>query len=192
MIANARITALLLVVLFIIPALAGAHCDTMDGPVVEAGRQALRTGQVERVLIWVKPDNEAELRAAFASASKAHQAGTATDSSDRVFFETLVRIHREGEGAAYTGLKPAGTQVDPILPVVDQAVENGSSAGLMQTLHAALEHQLAARFDNLQQQSGYATEDVAAGRAYVESYVQLLHYVEQLHTSLKGAHPHGE
>lgn len=36
----------------------------------------------------------------------------AQELADMYFFETLVRIHREGEGAPYTGLKP-GEAVEP-------------------------------------------------------------------------------
>ena len=38
--------------------------------------------------------------------------GASRDLADRYFFETLVRVHRAGEGAPYTGIKPPGTKVE--------------------------------------------------------------------------------
>ena len=35
-----------------------AHCDGLDGPVVKAAGEALETGNVNLVLIWVKKDDE--------------------------------------------------------------------------------------------------------------------------------------
>jgi hypothetical protein len=39
-----------------------AHCDTLDGPVVEAARVALETGDIDAVLIWVQAEHEPEVR----------------------------------------------------------------------------------------------------------------------------------
>jgi tetratricopeptide (TPR) repeat protein len=37
----------------------------------------------------------------------------------------VVRIHRAGEGAPYTGLKPAGLSEGPIIPIAEKAIEIG-------------------------------------------------------------------
>lgn len=47
------------------PGAAYAHCDTMDGPVVKAAQKALATGNVKLVLLWVRPEDEPEIRSAF-------------------------------------------------------------------------------------------------------------------------------
>jgi hypothetical protein len=41
-------------------------------------------------------------------------------------FEALVRVHRAGEGAPYTGLEPAGTAVEPGIAAADAALKAGS------------------------------------------------------------------
>jgi hypothetical protein len=51
--------------------------------------------------------------------------GQAQKLADMYFFETLVRIHRAGEGASYTGLKP-GAEIDPAIAMADEALESGS------------------------------------------------------------------
>src|SRR5512145_18046 len=100
--------------LTLVPRAAIAHCDTLDGPVVKDARAALDSKDVTAVLKWVRQDKEAEIREAFQHALGVRALGSeARALADRFFFETLVRVHREGEGAPYTGLKPAGTAVDP-------------------------------------------------------------------------------
>jgi hypothetical protein len=57
------ITAILLV-----PRIADAHCDTMDGPVARAGVRALESGNLIPVLRWVGAQQEQELQDIFARA----------------------------------------------------------------------------------------------------------------------------
>ena len=103
------------------------HCDSIDGPVVTAARQALEAGDVDLVLPFVPPDGEQEVREVFHSVLKARDLGPeARETADRLFFETVVRIHRAGEGAPYTGLKPAGLDVGPVIPLAEQAVAKHS------------------------------------------------------------------
>ncbi len=88
---------------------AGAHCDTLDGPVVVAAQKALDTGDVNPVLIWVQEKDEAQIREAFNKTLSVRKLSPeANDLADMYFFEMLVRVHRAREGAPYTGLKPAG------------------------------------------------------------------------------------
>jgi hypothetical protein len=110
---------------------ASAHCDGLDGPVVSAARKALDSGDPNPVLIWVQPKDEAEVRHAFAEAVAVRKLSPqAREMADRYFFETLVRVHRAGEGAPYTGLKPAGRDLGPAIPLADKAVATGSEAEL--------------------------------------------------------------
>ena len=43
--------------------------------------------------------------------------------ADLWFFESAVRLHREGEGAPYTGIKLAGILESPAVPMADEAIE---------------------------------------------------------------------
>lgn len=89
-----------------------AHCDTLDGPVVAAARVALDKGDNTPVLKWIRAGQEAEVRTAFEQALVERTKGPeARELADRYFFETLVRVHGAGEGAPYTGLKPAGIKI---------------------------------------------------------------------------------
>lgn len=173
---------------------ARAHCDTEDGPVVSDARAALASGDATPVLKWVRPADEAEVRAAFARALAVRGGGDpARDLADTWFFETLVRVHRAGEGAPYTGLKPAGSPVDPAVRLSDRALETGSVDPLVTALTAHLTEGVRERFrkaSGLRERSG---ESVEAGRAYVAAYVEFVHYAERLHQAVTTpAHAHGE
>ena len=85
-----------------------AHCDTLDGPVIKDARMALDKKDVTPALKWVTKETEPEIIAAFKTALTERTKGSATsEKTDMKFFETLVRIHRAGEGETFTGLKPS-------------------------------------------------------------------------------------
>jgi hypothetical protein len=166
---------------------ASAHCDGMDGPVVAAGKIALETGDVRHALVWVLDEGEEEVRQAFERAVGVRMLGEpARELADTYFFETLVRIHREGEGEPFTGLKPAGRDLGKIIPAADVALETGSLDSLERLLLEHFRNELRHRFEAAQAVRSFAPTDIAAGRAYVEAYVALLHYVEALHGVLSG------
>src|SRR5690349_7572698 len=113
------------------PRPAAAHCDTLDGPVVKAARAALSRGDVRPVLAWVQPGDEAVVRAEFERAVAVRKLGPEARSlADTYFFETVVRLHRAGEGAPYTGLKPAGLEAPNAIAAADRAVDSGSADAL--------------------------------------------------------------
>lgn len=175
-------TLVLLAALSLRPAPARAHCDTLDGPVVAAARQALAAGDLTPVLMWVQPADEAEIRAAFQRALGVRKLqGEAQALADTWFFETLVRVHRAGEGAPYTGLKSAGSELGPAIPAADQALKTGDAAPLLRLLTEAMREGVHARFEQARARHDFAPADVAAGRAYVEAYVPFIHFVERLY-----------
>ncbi|OGA71266.1 MAG: hypothetical protein A3G81_30785 [Betaproteobacteria bacterium RIFCSPLOWO2_12_FULL_65_14] len=168
---------------------AQAHCDTLDGPVVSAARQALDTGNVNLALVWVQARDEAELKRAFDKASAARKAGgAAKELADSYFFETLVRVHRAGEGAPYTGLKPAG-QIEPPIAAADKALASGQLQPVGKLITQRVEQGLHKEFDAAMAKKSYRPDDVAAGRAFVNAYVEYVHYVEKLYDAAGSAAP---
>jgi hypothetical protein len=161
---------------------ARAHCDGMDGPVVAAAREALKAGDVSRVLHWVSPEGEPEVRDAFAKAVAVRKLGPeAQDLADLHFFETLVRVHRAGEGEPFTGLKPAGRDLGPAIPAADRSLEDGNVEPVVKLLQKEVEEGVRARFRKARAAKGFRTGDVPAGREFVEAYVDYVHFVEALH-----------
>ena len=168
---------------------AQAHCDTLDGPVVSAAPNALDTGNVNLVLVWVQKNDDAEIRSAFQRARNVRKAGgEAKELADTYFFETLVRVHRAGEGAAYTGLKPTGT-VEPAVAAADKAIETGKLQGLAKVIFERTEKGLHGHFDQVMAKKKYSPNDVEAGRAYSGAYVEFVHYAERLYDAAETMAP---
>jgi hypothetical protein len=187
------LTALAAILCFLSTApTAHAHCDTLGGPVVLAAKKAFDKGDVTPVLKWVRKEDEKEIREAFARTIAVRRQGTeAKELADMYFFETLVRIHRAGEGAPYTGLKP-GQAVDPAVLTADKALETGSSDRLVKMLTDTIAKGVAGRFDRAKETMKHADRTVDDGRAFVAAYVEFTHYVERLHADATAQAAHKE
>ena len=171
----------------------GAHCDALDGPVVTAAKAALAKGDVNPVLAWVRAEDEAPIRAAFARTLQVRALGPeARDLADTFFFETLVRVHRAGEGAPYTGLKPAGLDLGPAIPAADKALATGDMKPVFDLLHSVLKPGLEARFREARATRSQASPDPASGRKAVAAYVDFLHYVDGAYRAATGGAAHAE
>ncbi len=180
-----KTTVLSLVLLFaaFIPRLAG-HCDSLAGPVISEARQALETKDVTPVLKWVPAAKEAEIRDAFTKTLAARAASPqAREVADRWFFETLVRVHRESEGAPFTGLKGADYKPEEGIEMADTAVDSGSIDAVQKQVLGDLSAGLRKRFAAVQEAKKHAHEGVDEGRHYVHAYVEFIHYVERLHAA---------
>src|SRR5215207_11421921 len=118
------------------------HCDSMDGPVVTAAKRALEAKDVSIALAFVPKDGEDEVTRAFEAALRIRDQGSSVrEVADLHFFETVVRAHRAGEGAPYTGLKPAGLDHGPVIPIAERAIESGSPERLIGLLTGRVEEE---------------------------------------------------
>ena len=158
-------------------------------------RVALSSGSVEPALKWVPPAAEAELRDAFARTLAVRTlSDDARELADLRFFETLVRLHRAGEGAPFTGLQPAGSPVEPIVLAADRALAAGSDAELVEHLSRAAAEGVRQRFARAVEARRLAGESVESGRRWVATYVELTHWLERLErdAATDAAHGGGE
>lgn len=167
---------------FVSPHQVSAHCDTLDGPVVNAARKAMETDNANYILIWVKPENEDEIRKALKRAKAKKKAAKTKEEKDRAemeLFEILVRIHREGEGAKYEGIKPAGS-VEPEIALADKAVETGKLDDILHHIQSPENREIILHlFHKVKEKSHFKVDDVPSGREYIESYVVFIHAVEK-------------
>ncbi len=182
---NSLAAALICSLLFLIlSSVASAHCDTMNGPVVSAAKKALETGNVDLVLVWVQKKDEAEINTAFQKTLAVRKLGNdARTLADMYFFETLVRVHRAGEGVPYTGLKPAEALVDPGIAAADKSLEIGSPDELLEHLGQKVKESIQHGFQLVVTKKNYKVSDVEAGRQYVNAYVEFIHFVERLYAA---------
>lgn len=174
--------ALILSLCALLLAPAGAHCDTLDGPVIKAAQKALDTEDPNLVLIWIQEKDEPQIKEAFDKTLVVRKLSPeAKDLADMYFFETLVRVHRAGEGASYTGLKPAGLDLGPAVPAADKALETNSSDELVKLLTDVVQNGTMEEFEKAISKKDFSPDDVEAGREYVEAYVPFIHYVERIY-----------
>ena len=167
-----------------------AHCDSYDGPVIKDALKALKQNKVELVLKWVEPKYEKEITAKFNQTLKL--TGTNKEVNkilETHFLETLVRLHREGEGATYTGLKPAGSMT-PMVEMADHSLDTKNVDGVVKTVNSHLEELLRERYAKAAELSKTKDVSVKAGREYVEAYVQYTHTLEALEHILSGPISH--
>lgn len=174
---------------FAIPHNAAAHCDTLDGPVVQDARRALEAKDITPVLKWVKAKDEKAVKAAFQKALAAK--GPNAETAHKNFFATLVKIHRAGEGAPFTGLKPAG-EVEPAVAEADKALASGSPEALVKLVTDDVSEGIKKRYGRAAAAYQHKDESVAQGREFVEAYVDFTHYVEKVHMDATGKGAHGE
>ncbi|WP_445504395.1 DUF6448 family protein [Microvirga sp. G4-2] len=170
---------------------AQAHCDAIGGPVTTAAVRALDTNNVHAVLPYVPASAEPELTATFTQAMTVRAGGPdAKALADRFFMETAVRLHRAGEGAPYTGLKPADTDFGPAIPAAEQALATGKVEPLLEFLSREIEHGVRERFahaagDKPKEPTGAA--EVPAAREHVQEELGFIGYVEAIYLATKGS-----
>jgi hypothetical protein len=167
------------------------HCDAMDGPVVTAARRALEAADVDLVLPYVHADGEAEVRAVFNIVLPARGlAPEAQEVADRLFFETVVRIHRAGEGAPYTGVKPAGLSVGPAIPLAERAVETGSINEIESFLASTLHSELKRRLELVKTLKAFRDRSTSDARDYVEAMLDFEVYSHGVFEFMSGREHH--
>ncbi len=168
-----------------------AHCDSFDGPALTDAAKALETNNVELIKKWILAEDEAVVVPLF------HKAYSLKDGDFEIyeivkahFYETFVRLHREMEGATFTGLKPAGTTAH-ITVMSDKALEEGNFEGLLAALNKHVNRQLMEKYEKAAALYKIKDRSVEDGRAYVAAYVDYTHAVEAIHDILEsGGHHH--
>ena len=169
-----------------------AHCDGLDGPVVQAAQKAIATGDVNLVLIWVQKGDEDEVRKIFKETIAVRKLSPeARQLADRHFFEMVVRSHRAGEGASFTGLKPAGRDLGPAISAADKALTEANVEPLMDLMTTTLQDRIRDHFNETFTKQEFSKDDLHAGRAFVNAYVEYVHFVETLYeTATRPIHGH--
>lgn len=171
---------------------AQAHCDSVDGPVAKAVEKALETGNINPVLAYAPATAEAEIHAAFDRSRKVRELGPdARSLADQAFMETVIRLHRAGEGAPYTGLKPAGIDYGPAVPAAEHAVETGDLAKLKAVLSEEIEHALRERLAHVRELqraplAPKAPAEVPAARERVSAELGFITFAESIRQTARG------
>ena len=187
-----RVVLLLSVILlsFASPQIASAHCDSYDGPVIKDALKALEQQNVELVLKWVEPKYDEIITDKFNQTLKLKGSNEEVNKILRThFLEKLVRLHREGEGASFTGLKPANSMT-PMVEMADNSLEKNDINYVVNAVNSHLTEVLKERFAKAIELSKTKDNSVEQGRAYVEAYVEYTHTLEALEHILHGSMSH--
>lgn len=158
-----------------------AHCDSYDGPVVKDAMKALETNNVSLVLKWVDVKQEQEITSLF---NKTYNFRNGDREIyilvEKHFLETLVRLHRETEGAPFTGLKPAGT-TKAIVQLSDNAIGSNSVDDLISQLKHHIEKVVREKYQKVVELNKVKDSSVEKGREYVKAYIDYTHTLEAIH-----------
>ncbi|MFO8017851.1 MAG: DUF6448 family protein [Promethearchaeia archaeon] len=169
------------------------HCDTMDGPVVEAAKSALKSKDANLILPWVPKEAEEELTEAFNKTLKVRKKGEdEKELADRWFFETAVRLHRKGEGKGFTGLKPAGLDWGPVVPKAEDAIESENPKEVIDFILKTAEDELNKRFQKAMSKKDYDEDDVESAREYVHSMLGFVLFSHHLYKFIISDEHHGD
>lgn len=184
-------TSALLGSILIAPATAQAHCDSIGGPVATTALKALDTNNINVILPYVPVSAEPEMTAAFEQVMAVRTQGPDSKAlANRYFMETAVRLHRAGENAPYTGLKPAGTDFGPAIPAAEEALNSGQIEPLIALLSQEMRHGLTERFEHVtaskETKEPTSAAGVPAARERVSEELRFIGYVEGIYLATKG------
>ena len=158
-----------------------AHCDSYDGPVVKDALKALKTNNVDLVLKWVTEEQEKEIVPLFNKTYSLHSGDKQVYTIvEKHFLETLVRLHRETEGAPFTGLKPAGT-TKQIIQMTDNTITEGNVEGFLVSFDKHIDQVVREKYQKVANLYKVKDNSIEEGRAYVEAYVDYTHTIEAIH-----------
>lgn len=178
---------LLGMIMMLISAPTYAHCDSYDGPVIQDAFKALDQNDVGLVMKWIEKDHEAEITSLFnKTISLKEKDAEIYNIVEKHFLETLVRLHREGEGAPFTGLKPAGSTT-PIIKMADESIANEDVDSLLSKLTNHIQKEITEKYEKVNTLSKVKDNSIAEGRAYVAAYVDYTHTLE----AIEGVLAHG-
>jgi hypothetical protein len=168
--------------LFIFSSLAvSAHCDSYDGPVIKDAVKALESNNVNLVLKWITAEQEKQIISLFnkTHALRSHDKEV-YEIVEKHFFETLVRLHREAEGAPYTGLKPAGS-TKQIIQMTDHALQEEDIEGFIIKFDNSLSKVVREKYQKAAELYKVKDNSTEQGRAFVAAYVDYTHTIEAIH-----------
>ena len=167
--------------IFIFTKTASAHCDSYDGPVIKDAEMALETNNVNLVLKWVTKEQEKEITTLFKKTFELRNGDKEVyEIVEKHFFETLVRLHRETEGAPYTGLKPAGT-TKQIIQMTDKALKENNVDDFLLKLNNHIDKVVREKYQKVSELNKVKDDSVEKGREFVAAYVDYTHTVEAIH-----------
>lgn len=168
-----------------------AHCDRKNGPVAVASKEALQTGEFEKIQIWVGKEQEEELRQKFQQSLDVYKlGGESKELAVEYFMETAVRLHREAEGLPFTGLKEAQPNPKDI-EAAEQALDSGNVDRVVNLLSDKMKEKVSHWFMQAREAQKEKDKSIQSGREWVDTYVRYITYIHGLYQTIEQGPPHG-
>lgn len=166
------------------------HCDSLNRPVVTAARRALEASDADVILPFVPADGAAEVRDAF-DRTLGHRARRPkrwpTAGSSKLPSGCTV----PAKARPFTGLKPAGLDVGPVIPAAERALDSGSPDELIDVLCVSVRDQVTQRHHHAMAFKTHAGEGVESAREYVEATLGLEVWAHSVYKQVL-ADPHAQ
>jgi hypothetical protein len=161
--------------------------------VVKAIEVALEKQNVNFILPWVPQEAEHEVVEAYNKTLLVRKQGKeALELADYWLYEIVVRLHRQGEGAPYTGLKPAGLDWGPIVPRAEKAIKEGTPKEVIDFINQTVQEALQERFHKIMDKKEFDVNNVAAAREYVQAELGFVLFSHGLYAAITGKGEHDE
>ena len=170
---------------------ARAHCDAMNGPVVQAAQEALESGDFSTIAIWVGEQQTDELRQKFEQTRAVYQLGEKPQELAKdYFYEVAVRLHRQAEGMCYEGLRPA-RPLPKDLAVAEEALDKGSPEAVVALLSQRVQQKVNRLLNEVVAAEKKKNQSIEAGREWVDAYVRYVTFVHGLDQAIEAGPEHG-
>ena len=158
-----------------------------NGPISRAAKRALETGNANYILIWLPEESENTLKnllekTCCENSTRKNMHNRTTDW----YFESVNRLHCMYGWPNWLGVKFEGSDEKTIALTVERAFESGNFEEINNLISNAHSHDVRERFHNVMIKRNYAVDDVAAGRAYVSSFIAFIAYLHSLSSGSPG------
>jgi hypothetical protein len=161
--------------------------DLGEGPVIKAARRALKTGNMNYVLVWVPEESEKKLKNLFEKTFCEQRAGKdGQNIAIGWYFETVSRLHCAGERALFTCMKNAGPDESTVILKAERAIETGDEKEIAEFVPKNYEDDFRHRFRDVMEKKNYAMNNVTAGRVYVAAFIDFIRYLHHTSASIPG------
>lgn len=170
---------------------AQAHCDAINGPVVQAAERALQTADFSEIAIWVSDEHEEELRQKFEQSRNVYQqGGDPRELAQDYFYSTAVRLHRLSEGMTFEGVKPPQPLTQD-LALAEQSLASENPGAVIDYLSRQMGEEVRELHRNVIEAAKSKEQSVEAGREWADAYVRYVIYVHGLDGTIEAGPAHG-
>lgn len=157
------------------------HHNQLNAQVIKAAKMALDSGNVNYILIWVPEESENKLKNLLEKTCC--ESSTRDNIQNRAvdwYFKTVNRLHYASGWTSCPGMKSESIDENPIVLKVERAIETGNINEIFGVIPDTPTGDVRRRFCDVMNKKNYNVNNIAAGRDYVSSFIDLIVYLHNL------------